>query len=345
MANGGMLRMDEEEGQLRVVQPATEQEMLVLRAEDMVSVTSQGHGVALVTMHDVYEVDLRPAGGSAEQAKAMCDRVMAARSISIEQQVAALAQTIERTLAVRSVVDDSVSLQVGGIAHEPVTPVSMQHGDIVSLSSAAPEKATATALSAILLVLSWIEADLHLRPYPQTLWTSAQVRRIVFVNDLAFAGQRRKAVPDMSGHTLFIDVEAGHRDFGYARRVLHHELFHFIEYFGWHHASGLVDAESWCALNPAHFQYRHASGAQAQDDAVVEQRTEYGFLNSYAMSAPEEDRAELYGFLMVDFALVRRHSQNDQFLARKVQAIARFLGRIIDDVDQFRSFWQALSAP
>ena len=68
------------------------------------------------------------------------------------------------------------------------------------------------------------------RLYPKSLVKRAKLKQIVLCEQLAFAGQRRNAIPDFEHDTLYLEVSRGSYSKPYMRRVIHHEFFHIVDY-------------------------------------------------------------------------------------------------------------------
>jgi hypothetical protein len=163
----------------------------------------------------------------------------------------------------------------------------------------------------------------ELGKYPADLTKYIRLRRIVLVRDLMFAGQLRAAVPDWHENVLYLDVSRGRHNRAYQRRVFHHEWFHLIDY--WDDGQLYRDA-GWSALNPPDFRYQ-SGGVNLQNDAraSVYSADRPGFLNRYCMQGVEEDKAEVFAYLMVEPRLMHWRAENDKIVAAKVVEMKRLL--------------------
>ncbi len=164
--------------------------------------------------------------------------------------------------------------------------------------------------------------------YPKLAIEKSQLERVVLCEKLSFDGQRRSAVPDFAKNTLYLDVRNGEFDELYQRQVIHHEFFHIIDY---RDDGELYEDADWMTLNPADFSYG-TGGANAQEIANTGLlTTQYpGFLNHYSTTGVEEDKAELFGYLLVSTEHVVARAANDPVLRAKVarmkQLFADFCG-------------------
>lgn len=171
--------------------------------------------------------------------------------------------------------------------------------------------------------------------YPPSLIERAQLKRIVLCTELAFAGQRRNAIPDFEHDTLYLEVERGGHNPDYLRKVIHHEFFHIIDY----RDDGVVYGdERWSALNPAAFKYG-SGGINAQETPTTSVlTTDYpGFLNHYSTTGVEEDKAEVFANLIAAPDEMQMREKTDPVLADKIRTMKELLGKFCPDLND--EFW------
>ena len=70
----------------------------------------------------------------------------------------------------------------------------------------------------------------ELEVYPETFIGKMRLRRLVLCANLVVAGDERAAAPALVEKTLYLDVNSATYDRKYQRRVIHHELFHFLDF-------------------------------------------------------------------------------------------------------------------
>jgi hypothetical protein len=134
--------------------------------------------------------------------------------------------------------------------------------------------------------------------YPPAVVKRIGLHRVLICTDLTAAGRVVGGTSDFSTGTLYLstaDADGGPAMF---RHIVHHELFHLIDY-----AAGTLGRPdpAWTAANPAGFQYGGGGfDALTQNASVDLASATTGFLTSYSRSAIEEDKAEVYGWLMAD---------------------------------------------
>ncbi|HET7566962.1 MAG TPA: hypothetical protein VFJ91_03160 [Gaiellaceae bacterium] len=165
--------------------------------------------------------------------------------------------------------------------------------------------------------------------YPLDWVRASGVRAIAFVKDFTTGADHRAAGPDPVGETMYYDVPfSGTGD--YAREVIHHEFDHLLTYdlFG----SYAPADPAWTALNPAGFAYGSGGAscyAAGDPCGAWDQHPQSGFVSGYARSAIEEDKAELYAYLMTatGWHQVEQWLATDPALAGKVALLQALLAR------------------
>ena len=175
--------------------------------------------------------------------------------------------------------------------------------------------------------------------YPTSFVKRSQLKRVVLCTELYFAGQRRNAVPDFAHDTLYLDVARGAYDRTYLRKVMHHEFFHIIDY---RDDGELYSDERWSALNAPGFKYG-TGGRNAQGQPTTSLPTDQfpGFLNHYSTTGVEEDKAELFAFLMVDYWFVQERIKRDGVLGQKVKMLKDLLKSFCPDMND--ELWNKIS--
>jgi hypothetical protein len=174
--------------------------------------------------------------------------------------------------------------------------------------------------------------------YPPDLVRRSHLKSVVLCRELAFAGQRRNAIPDFEHDTLYLDVSRGTYSKSYLRKVIHHEFFHVIDY---RDDGSLYEDDRWKSLNPAGFKYG-TGGRNAQEMSQTSVLTaEFpGFLNHYSTTAVEEDKAEVFANLIVDLECVEDTARGDPVLRAKVAQVKELLARFSPEMND--NFWEAV---
>jgi hypothetical protein len=146
--------------------------------------------------------------------------------------------------------------------------------------------------------------------YPKGFLRKARLRRVIFCEGLEEGGRPIPSLPNYAS-TLLVDADASPAFLG---RLVHHEVFHFVDFAD----DGLVVVDpAWEMLNPAGFRYEGGGRAVRDPEASAPTGPE-GFVTRYATASLEEDKAEIFSWLMNDHALLAARSRGDGVLAAKV---------------------------
>jgi hypothetical protein len=107
------------------------------------------------------------------------------------------------------------------------------------------------------------------------------------------------------------------------RWLLHHELFHQLDFAG----DCRLDPDSeWESLNAIEFRYTNDVEKMQVDPRLASTLAGVnGFVNRYAMSSSTEDKAELYALMMATPVEARRRLAEDQILRRKARRIQEMI--------------------
>ena len=174
--------------------------------------------------------------------------------------------------------------------------------------------------------------------YPPSLFRQSRLKRIVLCRGLSFAGQDRAAVPDYEHDALYYDVVSGDYSRVYQRHAIHHEFFHVIDYKD----DGQVYSDArWAHLNPETFRYGDGGAKMQGDPSSGLLREIPGFLTAYATSGVEEDKAEMFAYMITDYAVVEKRAVMDTVIRQKMSAMRRLLESFCPEMDQ--TFWDQVS--
>ncbi|ATL48120.1 hypothetical protein COR50_13640 [Chitinophaga caeni] len=171
--------------------------------------------------------------------------------------------------------------------------------------------------------------------YPPAFIRSIDIKNVYFVRNLQVYGQTRYAMPDGASNDLYYNTDyVGIRKESYLRHSLHHELYHLIEkqFFGDFY---YVDA-TWASFNPPLFSYSTGGAdAYAKQQFSKQVHPYKGFVSGYATSGLEEDKAEVFAYMMTgnQFLQLLRWSQDDIILAQKMAYMMGFTRGICREMD------------
>jgi hypothetical protein len=181
----------------------------------------------------------------------------------------------------------------------------------------------------------------ELRKYPVPLLRRSGIREILLCRRLEADGAPAGGLstPQEIAKRLYLNVEDPKRNDERLRRVLHHEVFHFIDV-----AIGkeICAYAEWESLNAEGFGYGAGGrGALEDPDLRLPHRELPGFLNRYAMAGPEEDRAEVFAAMMVCFPAMEARAERDPILRAKMARIERIVRALCPEIDE--DYWKTLA--
>lgn len=130
--------------------------------------------------------------------------------------------------------------------------------------------------------------------YPATWTQYTKVKGVALIKNHKVSGQARAASPDIGGDIMYYDI--GYTG-TYARGIVHHEFEHLKTY----NNSGIYAPAdpTWTSYNPSGFKYGPGgSSCYNPSTPCPGIHPLPGFVTGYATSALEEDKAELYSYLM-----------------------------------------------
>lgn len=172
--------------------------------------------------------------------------------------------------------------------------------------------------------------------YPPELVKKSGVTKIVLCKDLKYAGQKRAAYPGLTSGVMCYDVERGSHSEVYQRSSIHHEYFHLIDY---RDDRSLYIDRQWDKLNPVGFTYG-IGGKNVQDDETQSLTfDQLGFMNKYSTQGVEEDKAEIFAYLMTRPELMRQRVKTDSVVASKTRMLKNLLASFSESVNE--EFWKS----
>jgi hypothetical protein len=166
--------------------------------------------------------------------------------------------------------------------------------------------------------------------YPARFLQQSRLRRVVLTRSLSEGGASIPSLPNVEG-ALVIDTDAS-EDF--LRRLIHHEVFHFVDYAG---DDQLKRDPAWQRLNDRWFVYG-SGGRYARTPGSGRLTADLpGFVSRYATSALEEDKAETFAFLMAAPVLLDAIAARDAVIQKKIVALRAELEEFCPEIDG--RFW------
>ena len=111
-------------------------------------------------------------------------------------------------------------------------------------------------------------------------------------------------------------------------RVLHHEVFHFIQ----HGNEDLFNRVNWEKLNDSNFKYQDCSTCK-EKLGLNYSNSNNGFLTDYSMSTPYEDMAEVYSFMITNKNLLIERSKKDAVIEKKIGFIKKYISKLENSIE------------
>lgn len=111
-------------------------------------------------------------------------------------------------------------------------------------------------------------------------------------------------------------------------RVLHHEVFHFIQ----HGNEDLFNRVNWEKLNDSNFKYQDCSTC-TEKLGLNYSNSNNGFLTDYSMSTPYEDMAEVYSFMITNKNLLIKRSKEDAVIEKKIGFIKKYISKLENSIE------------
>ena len=156
--------------------------------------------------------------------------------------------------------------------------------------------------------------------YPKSLIKLSKLKKLTFIHECIlitkYYKQYRAGVAEyIYNYNLFYCTKE--INFNYIQIVIHHEYFHFIDFI--HDKS--FDDKIWRKLNFINFNY--GIGGWSERNFIKLDNNIKGFINHFSMSAIEEDKAEIYQFLILN--TIKALNNNDDIIKKKVYRIIEIL--------------------
>lgn len=185
----------------------------------------------------------------------------------------------------------------------------------------------------------------ELSRYPTSLLRAAGLKQIAIVRNLTLSGFDVGGIGDFKQEILYLDLNASKHNKTFRRHIIHHEFFHLLDQE--QNGSAYIADEAWIALNPPGFRYGNGGLTERETNAMeIGSATSSGFLNKYAMSGIEEDRAEVYAAMATPgtWQKASRLVSTDPILAAKASHIRTFVLRLAPEAAT-SLFARALDSP
>jgi hypothetical protein len=161
----------------------------------------------------------------------------------------------------------------------------------------------------------------EINKYPPQFVRKANLRKIALVKKLSVEGVPVAASPEYKANILFLDIYGTGTTEAYKRRVIHHELYHLVEEEL--NGSAFYKDTKWSALNEPDFVYGTGGITSRSSEDTILNNPRRGFIDKYAMSGIEEDKAECFSVLFIaePSRKCAEMAEKDDIVAAKIGAM------------------------
>ena len=179
----------------------------------------------------------------------------------------------------------------------------------------------------------------EIQRYPESFFKKNRISTIALVKKHFFDKRPIEGLYDTGYNRIFLDFSRNYDNPVLQRHNIHHEIYHMIGYQV-DHALDHRDP-SWEMLNVKGFAY-----GDIHKKKVLLNQYNYlasgmpGFVTEYAMTSPEEDKAEIFACLMIraQHKLVNKWVAKDKILKNKISVLKDFIQRFCPDMNE--EFWK-----
>lgn len=172
----------------------------------------------------------------------------------------------------------------------------------------------------------------ELRIYPKSLIQKLPMKRIILCTQLAYEKQLRAGIPYTEQETLWLDVEY---PLNYLRHTFHHELYHILDQAD---DGYLYRDNTWAALNRPGFRYGLGGRYMRDSEAAIICYDIEGCINRYSTSGVEEDKAEIFTYLITHPEKIEEFALRDSIIQRKIRLLKGQISRFSSEIDD--TFWE-----
>lgn len=168
--------------------------------------------------------------------------------------------------------------------------------------------------------------------YPASIINKIGIKALTLGDEFFVGGQARSAVPDWFDFKMKYGAKQILPD--YMTKVVHHEIYHYFDF--------IIDGKilggdpEWEKLNEKGFKY--LSAGKDYRDPVMEKPKVKGFFNFYSTTAVEEDKAEVFKYLICETDKILSH--DDPIIVSKAIFLKEEFENWDDSVDE--EYWNYL---
>ena len=161
--------------------------------------------------------------------------------------------------------------------------------------------------------------------YPPEVFSRRIIKKFFFCDQLMYStpsySQPRAACPEWS-QTCSMIYSMEYQTNQYLAEVMHHELFHYLDFMISRTKVDPKIERDWSTLNPKGFHY--GSGGEYERTYVdINKKDQMYFVSHYSMTDCCEDRAEAYCRLMTRNSAW--HKEQSQVIHKKIEKLKEFM--------------------
>ncbi len=201
--------------------------------------------------------------------------------------------------------------------------------------------------------IPWLEEELSL--YPSDFLRAihaGRLKNIFICGDLWVGNSAQPAGTNAAGWMLLGMNQFLKTRYDF-RSILHHELLHATEHaLGriFNSRTGLFTDPDWNTLNPKDFKYGNpligGNDPKFKDPWFIgvmcpKKETPMHFVNFYSQAAENEDRGEVFSFLIMEYKELNRVAAINPPLQKKIKYIKKLVSQLSSTMNE--DFWQKIS--
>lgn len=180
--------------------------------------------------------------------------------------------------------------------------------------------------------------------YPVEFLKATKLRRVVLCKEVAHAGYYNGGYTDWPNLSIYCDVRPRATDDptnSRFRLLINHELYHLMDieiyYDKKYH---FYRDKEWAALNDRSFNYYLPLGSPHPVNRGLDASVP-GFLTGYSRANVNEDKAELFSWMIVRPDIVEQRMKDDQILTTKVRRLKSVSSDFCPSMND--KFWERIS--
>lgn len=180
----------------------------------------------------------------------------------------------------------------------------------------------------------------EIRKYPPGFSAKIRLKGFILIKKLFYNEKPGEGLYDFRNNVVFLDFARRKHNLLAKRHNLHHEIFHVIAYQTGHTALQRKD-EAWGRLETG--DLKNDPGENPAAGTTPFTPPQPGFITHYAMSATDEDKAEVFAGMMVasQHRVMLKWAQKDPILRKKLKEMKAFIQDFEPGMDE--GYWSRLT--